>query len=410
MHAEFDPYADQFFAGDWDTYRRLRDCEPVHRNSRLDFWVLSRYEDVSTGFRDWATYSSAQGTMLDQLNTPGFTTESMPGWLLVYDPPAHTRLRQLAISAFTPRAVDQLEDAVRRAVTRAADSVVGRTRFDLVEDFAKSIPGEVMFDLMGVPEDGRRRATELFDDFLYAGDEGETGEFNQTRVRAMNELMQYLGGLVQEKRANPGDDITSRLFEATYHADGVDQRLNDDEMCLYLLLLLSAGTETTAKLVGSAAVALSRNPEQWARVLADPSVIPSAVTEAGRYESPVQFLGRKTTRDVMLHGTSIPADSNVLLLVGSANRDERVYPDPDRFDIDREFARPPLTYGWGPHLCLGMHLARLEVQAALEEIRLRWPDYTVDSSGLERLRGFHVFGWAKVPVTVTANDEVAASA
>src|SRR5581483_5925540 len=174
--------------------------------------------------------------------------------------------------------------------------------------------GEVMFDLMGVPEEGRRRAMQLFDDFLYAGDEGETGEFNETRVRAMNELMQYLGGLVQGKRANPGDDITSRLFEATYIADGGGQRLNDDEMCLYLLLLLSAGTQTTAKLVGSAAVALYRNPEQWAKILADPSLVPAAVTEAGRYESPVQFLGRKTTRDVTLHGTTIPANSNVLLL------------------------------------------------------------------------------------------------
>ena len=406
MSIEFDPYADRFFAGDWESYRRLRDSEPVHRNDRLDFWVLSRYEDVSAGFRDWATYSSAQGTMLDQLNTPGFSSESMPGWLLVYDPPAHTRLRQLAVSAFTPRAVDELEGAVRRAVTRAADSVAGRDSFDLVGDFAKSIPGEVMFDLMGVPEDGRARATSLFDDFLYAGDEGETGEFNETRVRAMNELMTYLGGLVQEKRANPGDDITSRLFEATYVADGVKQRLSDDEMCLYLLLLLSAGTETTAKLVGSAAVALFRHPEQWAKILADPSHIPAAVSEAGRYESPVQFLGRKTTRDVTLHGTTIPANSNVLLLMGSANRDERVYPEPDHFDIDRELPRPPLTYGWGPHLCLGMHLARLEVQVALEEMRLRWPDYAVDEAGLKRLRGFHVFGWAEVPVTVSSNAHV----
>jgi cytochrome P450 len=224
----------------------------------------------------------------------------------------------------------------------------------------------------------------------------------------MNELMQYLGGLVQDKRANPGDDITSRLFEASYLEDGVEQRLNDSEMCMYLLLLLSAGTETTAKLVAGAAVALYRNAEQWAKVLADPSLIPAAVNEAGRYESPVQFLGRKTTTAVTLHGTTIPADSNVLLLMGSANRDERVYPDPDRFDIEREFARPPLTYGWGAHLCLGMHLARLEAQAALEEIRLRWPDYTVDESGLERLRGFHVFGWGKVPVTVTSHAHVPA--
>lgn len=408
---EFDPYSEEFFSGTWDTYRWLRDEAPVYRNDRLGFWALSRWEDVNAGSRDWATYSSAHGTMLDQLNTPDFSCEAMPGWLLVYDPPAHTRLRRLAAQAFTPRAVGDLQDAVRRAVERSSARLDDTGSFDLVEDFGKQIPADVMYDLMGVPEADRKRALELSDNFLYAGDEGEADGFNEVRIQAMTELMGYLMGLVQEKRLAPTDDIMSRMLVTSYVDEhGVEQRLTDTEMSFYLLLLLAAGVETTTKLLAAAVVALHRNPGEWEKILHDPRRIPAAVEEAGRYEAPVQFLGRRATRDVTLHGTTIPAGSNVLLLMGAANRDERAYPEPDRFDIDRSFEPPPITYGWGPHLCLGIHLARLEVQVALEEIRNRWAGFEVDEDGLERVRGFHVFGWSKVPLSVTTTSRVAGGA
>lgn len=392
---EFDPYSEEFFNGAWDTYRWLRDEAPVYYNDRLNFWVLSRYEDVIEGFRDWATFSSAHGTMMDQLDVPDFSNELMPGWLLIYDPPDHSRLRRLAAAAFTPSAVEDLTSAVYRAVTSAADAVADRDEFDLVEDFAKWIPAEVMYDLMGVPVERRQHALKLTDEFQYAGDDGEV------RVKAMTELSAYLMDVVQEKRSHPGDDIMTRMLTASYVDDnGFDQRLNDTEMTFYLLLLLAAGTETTTKLTGSAVVGMHRQPSEWDKVLQDPSKIRAAALEAGRHESPVQIIGRRCVSDVTRHGITIPAGSNVYLAIQAANRDDRVYPDPDRFDLDRSPDPAPITYGWGPHLCLGKHLALLEVQAAIEEIRVRWPAFEIDESRMERFQGFQVFGWAKVPMSV----------
>jgi cytochrome P450 len=158
--------------------------------------------------------------------------------------------------------------------------------------------------------------------------------------------------------------------------------------------------ETTTKLLSGAMVSLNRNPEDWEKILESPEKIPGALEEQGRLEAPVQFLGRKSTTDVTLHGVTIPAKSNVLLLIGSANRDERVFPDPDRYDIERAFEPAPMTWGGGPHLCIGVHLARLEGQMALEAIRERWPRFEIDEAGLRRARGFHVFGWSRVPVSV----------
>lgn len=398
---EFDPFAEEFFTGAWATYRWLRDEEPVYFNERLNFWALSRYEDVSAAFRDWPTFSSAHGTMLDQLNTPGFSSEMMPGWLLIYDPPDHTRLRRLAATAFTPRAVSDLTVAVHRAVTAAADAVADRAEFDLIEDFAKRIPAEVMYDLMGVPVERRQHALKLTDEFNYAGDEGDTGDFNQVRVNAMTELSAYLMDVVREKRVNPGDDIMTRMLTASYvDDDGREQRLTEAEITFYTLLLLAAGTETTTKLTGAAVVGMHHHRAAWAKVLSDPSKVHAAALEAGRYEAPVQVIGRKCVQERTLHGTTIPVGANVYLVIGAANRDDRVYPDPERFDVDRSFDPTPITYGWGPHLCLGKHLALLEVEAALEQLRVRWPAFDIDESRLRRVRGFQVFGWANVPMMI----------
>jgi cytochrome P450 len=397
---ELDPYSEEFFHGAWETYRHLRDKEPVHHNERLNFWALSRYDDVSAAFRDWSTFSSAQGTMMDQLDTPGFSREMMPGWLLVYDPPDHSRLRRLAAAAFTPRSVQDLTAAVDLAVTSAFDSVAGSKEFDLVESVVKRIPAEVMYDLMGIPLDGREHAMTLTEAFLYAGD-GDGGDINEARIAAMMELSEYLMSIVQEKRVKPGDDIMSRMIQARFvDEEGTEQRLTDTEMCYYLLLLLAAGTETTAKLTCGAVVGLHRNRDQWQLLLDDPGQVKAAALEAGRHESPVQIIGRRCVKETTLHGTTIPAGANVYLLIGSANRDERVYPNPESFDLTRSFDPLPITYGWGPHLCLGKHLALLEVETTLEQLRARWPHFEIDESRLQRVHGFQVFGWSKVPVFI----------
>jgi cytochrome P450 len=399
---EFDPLSDDFFNGAFETYRWLRNEAPVYRNDTHNFWALSRYEDVQPAYKDWTTYSSASGIMLDQLNIEGFNGPAfMPGFLGVYDPPLHTRLRRLVSQAFTPKGVRSLERNIEQSIRRHLDALSGREEFDFVDDFAQRFPAEVIYDLMGVPEPDRERHWHLSDQFMYAGDESEEGLFNPVRINAMQELMQYFLWLTEEKREHPCDDMITRMTQSSYvDDDGVEQRLTDQEMAAYLLQTMAAGVETTTKLLSGAMVSLNRNPADWEKILESPEKIPGALEEQGRLEAPVQFLGRKSTTDVTLHGVTIPAKSNVLLLIGSANRDERVFPVPDRYDIERAFEPAPMTWGGGPHLCIGVHLARFEGQMALEAIRERWPRFEIDEAGLRRARGFHVFGWSRVPVSV----------
>jgi cytochrome P450 len=399
---EFDPLSDDFFNGAWETYRWLRDEAPVYRNEALNFWALSRYEDVQPAYKEWTTYRSRSGIMLDQLNIEGFDGPTfMPGFLGVYDPPLHTRLRKLVTQAFTPKGVRTLEMDTKRAVQKYLDQLRDRDEFDFVDDFAQRFPAEVLYDLMGVPEADRERHWQLSNEFMYAGDESEEGLFNPVRINAMQELMQYFLGLTHEKREHPRDDMITRMTQSFYvDDDGVEQRLTDQEMAAYLLQTMAAGVETTTKLLAGALVSLHRNRTEWEKILESPGKIPAALEEQGRLEAPVQFLGRKSTADVTLHGVTVPAKSNVLLLIGSANRDDRVYPEPDRYDVDRVLEPTPMTFGGGPHLCIGVHLARLEGQMAMEAIRERWPRFDIDEAGLERARGFHVFGWSRVPVSV----------
>lgn len=413
---EFDPYSDDFFSGPWDTYRWMRDEQPVYRNEKHDFWALTRYEDVARGYKDWETYCSGQGIMLDQLNTPGFTGPGMmPGYAGVYDPPEYYRLRQLGSQGFTPRAVGAMEEAAQAAVLKYLGPIEKADRFDFVEDFAKQFPAEVLYDLMGIPEEDRQYTFDLFDKYMSAGDEDEAadgdqgvGAFNAVRMDAITKLMEYMGGLIQRKRGDLSDDIVSRILTTSYVDDaGNEQRLNDAEISAYLLQLTSAGIETTTKLMAGCLVALLRNPDEWRKVVANPDLIPKALEEAGRYEAPVQFLGRKSTKDVTLHGVTIPSGSNVLMMIGAANRDDRVYQDADNFLADRAMAKPPITFGFGPHTCLGVHLARLEAKTALTEVIKRWPDLQLDEDNLVRVRGFHVFGWQNVPVLAHASARAA---
>ena len=405
---EFDPLSEDFFNGAFETYRWLRDEAPVYRNEALNFWALSRYEDVQPAYKEWTTYRSAAGIMLDQLNIEGFNGPTfMPGFLGVYDPPLHTRLRKLVTQAFTPKGVRTLELDTRRAVQKYLDQLRDRDEFDFVEDFAQRFPAEVLYDLMGVPEADRERHWHLANDFMYAGDPTEEGLFNPVRINAMQELMQYFLELTREKRERPCDDMITRMTESSYvDEDGVEQRLTDHEMAAYLLQTMNAGVETTTKLLAGAMVSLYRNPTEWKKILDDPGKIPGALEEQGRLEAPVQFIGRKSTREVTLHGVTLPAESNVLLIMGSANRDERAYPDPDSYDIDRVLEPAPMTFGGGPHFCLGIHLARLEGQLAMEAIRQRWPRFEIDEAGLRRARGFHVLGWDRVPMSVSKSVSV----
>lgn len=394
----FDPLSEEYFTGAANTYRRLRDEAPVSYNKEHKFYALSRYEDVRAAYRDWKTYTSSQGIMLDQMSIPNFDGQSIPGFLGLYDPPLHLRVRTLASSGLTPHKVGAMEEAVNAAVDSVLDRLADSSAPDFMVDFAAKVPARVVYALMGIPTADWVKVYTLSSSFLSAGEPGEESLFNEERMGAMLELIGYFSELAAAKRASTDDDIITRMVQTSYvDEEGVEQKLSDLEMGGYLLQLLAASVESSAKLMTGAFVLLHHHG-LWQRVLDDPSLIPSALSEAGRLEPPVQYLGRKTKVDVTLHGVTIPAGSSVLMLIAAANRDERVYEHPDDFVLGRELPVQPMTFGMGPHSCMGKALGELEGRIALEEFGKRFPHAEIVEEGLERSRAIHVFGWDKVPL------------
>jgi cytochrome P450 len=392
---EFDPYSDDFFDSPYETYRRMRDEAPVYYNSRYGFYALTRYEDVAPALKDFDTYSSAKGITLDMIKAPEMPTD-YGKLIIMMDPPEHERMRKLVNKVFTPRAVASLEAMVRDTVSRFV-AALDPSSFDAVADFSALFPVEVITTMLGVPAEDRQQLRVWMDKGL----EREPGSIgpSQEGLDAMMQSGAYYYALIQERRARPQDDMISRLTQVEITEDGVDRHLDDIEIAGFASMLGGAGAETVTKLVGNAVVVFAENPDQWQKLRDDRGKIPAAFEELLRYEGPSQYQGRYSKRDATLHGTTIPAGSPVLLINGSATRDERVFPDPDRFDMDRErkFGYN-LGFGFGIHSCLGAALARLEGRAAIEALADLIPRYEVDHSGLRRVHMTNVCGWANVPV------------
>jgi len=365
----------------YEIWRRLRDEAPVYRNERLDFWALSRYADVEAAHRDPATYLSSHGTVLELM-----TAEPIPSGLMIFqDPPEHTRLRALVSRAFTPRRVHRLEGHIRDLCAQLLDRWDEGAEFDFVTGFGGPLPSMVICELLGVPADDRPWVKDRIDTTFHI--EPDVGMVNEIALAARIELDGYLTALLAERAAHPGDDLLSGLTQAD---------LTTRECVDFANLLVSAGTETVARLVGWAAVVLDEHPDQRAELAADPSLIPNALEELLRYEAPSPVQGRWTSRPVELHGVEVPAGSKVLLITGSAGRDERQYPDADRFDIHRRFDNH-VSFGFGIHFCLGAALARLEGRVALEEVLRRHPAWEVDRDRAVRHHTSTVRGWSSVP-------------
>ncbi|HZJ27730.1 MAG TPA: cytochrome P450 [Acidimicrobiia bacterium] len=390
---EFDPFSSDFFDDPYETYRWLRDHAPVYRNERYGFWALSRYDDVVAAHRDWETFSSSHGVTIDQLIDERRTTVDES--IIFLDPPEHERLRRLVSRVFTPKAMADLEPLVRTLVRGHADAIGDATSFDLVADLAAPFPVEVISTILGVPEPDRQQIRHWADEMLRR--EPDNPQPTQAGMEAGLHMIAYLLDLTAEKRAHPTDDMLSQLILADVpDDDGGTYRLTDGEVASFGTLLAAAGSETVTKLIGSGAVLFAQHPDQWEKVLADPDALGGAIEEILRYWAPSQYQGRFTHSAVTLHGVTIPADSPVLLITGAANHDERAYADPDRFDIDRPL-QLSLGFGHGIHSCLGAALARLESRVAFEEIRQRWPRYTIDEAGLRRVQMANVAGFCNVP-------------
>ncbi|MGW0809844.1 cytochrome P450 [Nonomuraea sp. NPDC002799] len=388
----YNPYDYAIHDDPYPAYRRLRDQAPLYRNDELDFWAISRHDDVSAAFRDHARYSSVNGVSLDPSAWGPAAHRTMS--FLAMDPPTHTRMRTLVSKGFTPRRVRDLEADILRLTRRHLGPAVAAGGFDAVADFAGKLPMDVVSEMMGVPEADRDEVRRLAD--LVVHREEGLNDVPPAGMEAALVLAGYYQDLVAERRRRPGADLTSALLSAQ---EGQD-RMTDEEVIAFLFLMVVAGNETTTKLLANALYWGWRNPGQLAKPLADPGRVPAWVEETLRYDTSSQMIARTVAEDAELHGRVVPAGERLLLLIGSANRDERVFPDPDVYDLDRD-ATALISFGGGRHFCLGANLARLEARLALTEFVRRVRAYDVDADRAVRVHSVNVRGFATLPMTVT---------
>jgi hypothetical protein len=369
-------------------YRRLRDEDPVHRTA-AGYWVLSRFADVFAAAGDGATFSSAQGLTFE---TNEIEALGLKPTMVMMDRPTHTIYRRLISRGFTPRRVAGLERAVRSFVRERLATVADGEPFDFVETLAGPLPTFVVAHYLGVPAGDRHTFGQWSDAIVAANASGTT---LSDAAEAVAGLYGYFSELIQWRRSSPGNDMLSDLVTA--EVDG--RPLGLDEILGYCFVMIAGGNDTASGLLGGGAVALTDHPDQRALLIADPALIAGAVEELLRVTSPVQGLSRTTTREVTIGETVIEAGSKVHLLYGSANRDPREFgPTADQLDVSRRFGRM-LTFGNGPHHCIGAAAARLQGRVALEELLALMPSFEADRAGGHIAPGPFVRRYESLPAT-----------
>jgi cytochrome P450 len=396
----YDPYDAAIDAAPHDVWRRLRDEAPLYYNEQYDFYALSRFADVLAASLDWQTYSSARGTVLEIMDTtpPADPSDLGDGFgmMIFMDPPRHDELRRLVSRAFTPRRVAALEHRTRELCAHFLDPQREGSGFDFVEDFAAKIPAMLIGALLGVPDEDQDQLR-IWGDLLMRY---EPDGISTEKADAIASLGGYMSAMVEDRRQHPRDDMVSDLLAAEVtREDGTQRRLDANEVLSFFSLLQLAGSETTARMLGWAAVLLARHPGERTKLVSAPDLIPNAVEELLRYEAPSPIQARFVTRDVEWYGHMIPQYSKIAMLTGSAGRDEREYVEPDRFDVARNFDRH-VTFGYGIHYCLGASLGRLEGRVVLEEALARFPEWGVDEDTVELVRTSTVRGPVHVPITI----------
>jgi cytochrome P450 len=386
----------------FDAFRELRHRAPVAWHPYKDgpgFLALTGYDEILAVSRDSATWSSqTAGVFFDTLGAQDEFQLSL--MMLTMDPPRHTKLRALVSKGFTPRRVARLAGHVADMARQIVDDVAERGACDFVNDIAGALPSYVIAELLGIPLEDGRRLYELTETM----NSGAVGDAVQTHVvDAQMQMFQYGTELAARKRANPGDDIATALLNA--EVDG--ERLSDLEFNMFFLLLINAGGDTTRNLVAAGTLALMEHPGEQARLVADPSLLPTAIEEMLRYTTPVTVFVRTATRDTELGGTPVKAGDRAAMFYPSANRDENHFDDPDRLDIGRA-PNPHLAFGGGgTHFCLGANLARVEAAAIIPEVLSRMKDLEL-AGPVERVRSNLMNGIHSMPVTFTAASAVSA--
>lgn len=387
----YDPYDVAIDVDPYPVYKRLRDEAPVYYNEKFDFWALSRFEDVEHALRDVENLSSAKGDILEVVKAEPV----MPmGVFINEDPPQHTVHRLLVSRAFTPRKMQAIEDQVRAFCAACLDPLRDGDRLDFTTDLGAEMPMRVIGMLVGIPDSLQRTVRRVAGRRL-RNKPGEPLPVDKDNYFNANMFRNY----VQWRAENPSDDLVTELLNVEFEdVGGTVRKLRTDELLVFLGVIANAGTETVGRLFGWLGKLFGEHPSQRRELVENPALIAGAVEEVLRYEPPVHSIARYVANDVEYHGQVIPAGSALLLMVGSANRDERKFAAPDVFDIHRNANH--LSFGRGTHFCLGASLARLEGRVALEEILKRWPDWTVDTDNAVRAPTATVRGWDSMPTIV----------
>ncbi len=382
----YDPYSVELNMNPYAVFARLREEAPLYYNEAHDFYALSRFDDVNKAVIDHETFISGRGALLEIIKSG---MEIPPGTLIFEDPPIHNIHRNLLSRVFTPRKVLALEPQIREFTARCLDPIVGTGKFDFVNDLGEQMPMRVIGMLLGIPEDMQRTVTDHGEATL----QGETVDMLATG-EVFTEFIDY-------RTEHPSDDIMTELLNAEFTDEtGTVRTLRREELLMYLIVLATAGAETTTRLIGWAGKTLADYPEQRAQLVADAGLIPQAIEEILRWEPPALQIARYVNRDVEYYGRTVPEGSAMLMLVGAANRDHRRFPpDGDVFDIHRE-QHSHMTFGAGTHFCMGNALARLEGRIALEEILKRFPKWEVDWPNAKPSQTTAVRGWEFMPTFI----------
>jgi cytochrome P450 len=389
----YDPYDFEIDSNPYPVWKRLRDERPLYYNERYDFYALSRFDDVERCLIDWRTGSSARGSVLEIIKS-GI---EMPGSIIFEDPPGHDLHRGLLSRVFTPRKMTAIEPQVREFCARSLDPLVSAGRFDFIRDLGAEMPMRTISMLLGIPEQDQEAIRDRIDEGLRLHEGSMPGpeayDAQQDQASSFEEYIDW-------RADHPSDDLMTQLLQAELEDEtGIRRRLSRAEVLNFVNLLAAAGNETTTRLIGWTGKVLADHPDQRRELADDPSLVPNAIEELLRYESPSPVQARYVTTDVELHAQNVPAGSAVLLLNGSGNRDERRFPEGDRFDIHRKIDHH-LAFGYGLHFCLGAALARLEGRVALDEVLKRFPSWEVDWDNAVQARTSTVRGWERLPVVV----------
>lgn len=391
-----DVFSDDARRNPYPLYEQLRRNSPVlYVPPPFDGWLIFDYDGAKRALNDHESFSS-------RVPAPRH-------WFIFFDPPAHSKLRGLISRAFTPNSIAALESHIRELSRELLDEALARAQFDIAAEFSAPLPMKVIARMIGIPPADWARFKRWSDGILklsYARSGAEEAALAQSEFAAVTaEMNEYLGHMIAQRKAQPQDDLLTRLVEA--EVDG--ERLAQEEILGFFQLLVVGGQETTANLISNAVLCLLENPEQLALLRGNMALLPGAIEEVLRYRSPVQWVMRTPRQDIQMHGQTIPAGKLVLSMIGSANRDPKYFPEPERFDIRRE-PNPHIAFGHGIHACLGAALARMEARIALGDFLQRAPRFeSAATQPWPPRRALHVHGPTNLPLRVGLGERIAAA-